>query len=153
MSCWTTNMLIKKLFVWLTDVFLKAKLKFLAFHLLNFLIVEFVPVSGVSILHVSNVVARICTDASMNQHCTQLVQRVLIWRTSQYRNTKAATSVSPKKNKSTDLGVKTFLETSLFLGIIPCFPSRKGPMSSCSGKLMKVLSFFLWPVCLEEEDE
>lgn len=25
-------------------------------------------------------------------------------------------------------------------------------MSSCSGKLMKVLSFFLWPVCLEGED-
>lgn len=29
------------------------------------------------------------------------------------------------------------------------FSSRNGPMSSCSGKLMKVLSFFLWPVCLE----
>lgn len=26
-------------------------------------------------------------------------------------------------------------------------------MSSCSGKLMKVLSFFLWPVCLEDEEK
>lgn len=26
-------------------------------------------------------------------------------------------------------------------------------MSSCSGKLMKVLSFFLWPVCLEGEEQ
>lgn len=37
-----------------------------------------------------------------------------------------------------------------FILLIPCFPSKKGPMSSCSGKLMKVLSFFLWPVCLEK---
>lgn len=35
--------------------------------------------------------------------------------------------------------------------LIPCFPSKKGPMSSCSGKLIKVLSFFLWPVCLEKK--
>lgn len=33
---------------------------------------------------------------------------------------------------------------------IPGFPSRKGPMSSCSGKLMKVLSFFLCPDCLQK---
>lgn len=36
--------------------------------------------------------------------------------------------------------------------LIPCFPSKKGPMSSCSGKLIKVLSFFLWPVCLEKNE-
>lgn len=29
-------------------------------------------------------------------------------------------------------------------------PSKKGPISSCSGKLIKVLSFFLWPVCLKK---
>lgn len=57
-----------KLLTRLTYVFLDAKLQFLAFHLLDFLIVEFVPVSGVSVLHVSDVVARICADAPMDQH-------------------------------------------------------------------------------------
>lgn len=43
--------------VLLTNVFLNAKLQLLAFHLLNFLIIEFVPVAGTSVLHVGDVVA------------------------------------------------------------------------------------------------
>lgn len=68
--------------VLLTYVLFNAKLQLLAFHLLNFLIVEFVPVAGTSILHMGNVVARVGTDASMDQHCTQFINQLLVWRNS-----------------------------------------------------------------------
>lgn len=43
--------------VQLTNVLLNTQLQLFPFHFLNFLIVEFVPVAGTSVLHMGNVVA------------------------------------------------------------------------------------------------
>lgn len=93
----------------LTYVFLNAKLKFLAFHLLDFLIVEFVPVSSVSVPHVGDVVARICADAPVDQHRAQLVHAALPWRSRQFRRRKLTgfTAVSSEEGQPLQIKKKT----------------------------------------------
>lgn len=68
--------------VLLTNVLLDTKLQLLAFHLLYFLIIEFVPVTSTSILYMGDVVAGVGTDAPMNQHRTQFINTLLVWRNS-----------------------------------------------------------------------
>lgn len=66
----------------LTNVLLSAELQLLAFHLLNLLVVELVPVACPSVLHVGDVVARIGTDATMDQNRTQFINTLVVWKNS-----------------------------------------------------------------------
>lgn len=77
--------------VLLTNLLLCAKLQLLAFHLLNFLVIEFVPVARTSVLHVGNVVARVGTDSPMDQHSTQFINTLLVWRNSEDKHAKMST--------------------------------------------------------------
>lgn len=61
-----------------TQVLLDAQLELLALHFLNLLIVELVPVVGASVSYVSDVVARVGADATVNQHGAQLVCTLLL---------------------------------------------------------------------------
>lgn len=63
----------------LANVLFDAKLQFLSLHLFDLFIVEFVPVSSKSVLHVSYVVSRIGADSPVDQHCTQLIDTFLVW--------------------------------------------------------------------------
>lgn len=61
-----------------TQVLLDAQLELLALHFLNLLIVELVPVVGASVSYVSDVVAGVGADATVNQHGAQLVCTLLL---------------------------------------------------------------------------
>lgn len=63
----------------LTDIFLNAELQLLAFHLLDLLIVELVPVASAGVFHVGDVVTRVGADAPVDQHGAQLVHAALVW--------------------------------------------------------------------------
>lgn len=64
----------------LTNVLLCAKVQLLAFHLLNFFIIKLVPITGAGIFDMCNVMTRVGTNASMDEHCIELINTFLVWK-------------------------------------------------------------------------